>query len=441
MYLKLALRNARRSVMDYLLYMVTMAALTAILCVSNCMANWGRVEAGFRTASFPLLVAVMMILLANYINSFMVRQRAKEFATYLLMGMERDWMSWMFLGELSVIGLACLLVGVLLGAGIYAVYFYTFFQKGLGEQSLCAVVAKSVCQTFGYFVFVETVCIFFMRRKIHRLQIIRLMDEPRRNQPLGAGQKSLWGWVCVVSFFSFVLLLAGISFMPEEAMPVAVSLVVIPMLVGVFAFYKWLYAFAAFLRLSQAGLLYRGVRLYQMSEMTKNGKTNAGIHTIFSICLIFSAVSFMFGAVLIHPDIHVFERDEQQWMGLLQIGICVVFLTIYFFMLSLSQMIDLKRELKDIRLLLYMGKNRAQLKGLLCAQIFVKLLLPFVMSLVMLGTAVPFVNHRVNAVLPASMHNLLLRVSGGFSGCFMGLYLCYFSLVCIVCLRRVRAKL
>ncbi|MFR9064438.1 MAG: hypothetical protein ACLVJO_12130 [[Clostridium] scindens] len=48
MYLKLAVRNARRSVMDYLLYMVTMIVLLSIIYISNCIALWGNIQANSR---------------------------------------------------------------------------------------------------------------------------------------------------------------------------------------------------------------------------------------------------------------------------------------------------------------------------------------------------------------------------------------------------------
>ena len=89
MYLKLAVRNARRSVMDYLLYMVTMIVLLSIICISNCIALWGNIQAKFQTASLPLLMVLIMVFLMSYINNFMVKQRAKEFATYLLLGMKK----------------------------------------------------------------------------------------------------------------------------------------------------------------------------------------------------------------------------------------------------------------------------------------------------------------------------------------------------------------
>ncbi len=47
MYLKLSIRNAKRSFIDYLLYVVTMTVLLAIIEVSNCITIIGE-SAGFQ---------------------------------------------------------------------------------------------------------------------------------------------------------------------------------------------------------------------------------------------------------------------------------------------------------------------------------------------------------------------------------------------------------
>lgn len=185
-------------------------------------------------------------------------------------------------------------------------------------------------------------------------------------------------------------MLFGISFMPYELMAISVSFISLPMLLCVFSFYKWLYAFISSLRLSQADALYQGNRLYRIAQMTTGSKTSANMNTIFCACLIFSAGSFTFGTLLLNPGIHFFEQAEQQWMGFLQISICIIFMIIYFSIIALLQIVDLKREIRNIKLLYHMGKNRSELKTLLYTQTLVRLFLPTLMSFVVLLVAAPF---------------------------------------------------
>ena len=170
--------------------------------------------------------------------------------------------------------------------------------------------------------------------------------------------------------------------------------------------------------------------------MTTGSGTGAGLCAVFGICLIFSAASFVFGMLLIGWEIPVFrQEDGWKWMGVLQIGICIIFMVVYFSILSLSQMIDLRRQKEDIRLLFQMGKSRGELKSLLRAQILVKLLLPTVMPFLILWTAAPFVNAKVNEVLPMAMQNLVVYAAGGFMLGFFVLYLCYFCMVYKISMR------
>lgn len=237
-------------------------------------------------------------------------------------------------------------------------------------------------------------------------------------------------------FFGYLASLFGISFMPNEIMTVSVSLISLPMLVCVFSFYKWLYAFIASLRLSQTDALYQGNWLYQITEMTSGSKTSANINTIFCICFIFSAAAFVFGTFLLSPDIYIFEKIQQQWMGFLQISICVIFMIIYFSVLSLLQIIDLKRENRNIRLLFHLGKNPSDLKYLICTQVLIKMFMPILMSFIILWTAAPFVNYKMNSILPA--HNYLFKSIGGFMVCFFVLYLCFFGVVYMVNMRYIK---
>ncbi len=436
MYLKLALRNTKRSMIDYLLYISSMVMLTSIIFLSNCIAAWGNMQAGFQTMALPLLVVMIMAVLVNYINHFIIRQRAKEFATYMLLGMEKDKLSLVFLCELFLIGMVCFLVGIALGTGIFSICCHTVLRE-TERHSMPCIILKSVLQTFVYFCCVEILSTFLMKRKLYKLQIVQLMREKQRNQPFGTGKKSFWGWMLVISFLGYLALLSCISFMPDKIMALSTSLISLPMLVCVFSFYRWLYAFIASLRLSQADTLYQGNRLYQIAEMTSGSKTNANINAIFCICFIFSAGAFVYGTLLLNPHISLFEQAKQQWMGFLQISICIIFMIIYFFILSLLQIIDLKRENRNIRLLFHMGRNRSDLKKLICMQVLIKLFMPILMSFIILWTATPFVNHKMNSIL--HIHNHLFKAIACFMVCFFVLYLCYFGMVYLINSRYIKS--
>lgn len=72
--------------------------------VSNCIAIIEKGSASFQTISLPLLIALILAILSGYINSFMLKRRAKEFANYILLGFSRIKVLWMLFIEFFVIG-------------------------------------------------------------------------------------------------------------------------------------------------------------------------------------------------------------------------------------------------------------------------------------------------------------------------------------------------
>lgn len=102
MYLKLTLRNARRSALDYLLYIFTLTTLIAIMSFSNCVSNFAD-GMGFQAAALPILVVIIMSVLIKFVNDFMIKQRANEFATYILLGIEKRKLSLVFSSELNCV--------------------------------------------------------------------------------------------------------------------------------------------------------------------------------------------------------------------------------------------------------------------------------------------------------------------------------------------------
>ena len=110
MYFKLAYRNIRRSLRDYIIYFVTLT-LTAALMYSFlalgfspdilAMAeNMSILTSGILILS--VLVALLSSFVVGYAVRFMLGQRKKEFAAYELMGMEVKTVRNLFLVESRV---------------------------------------------------------------------------------------------------------------------------------------------------------------------------------------------------------------------------------------------------------------------------------------------------------------------------------------------------
>ena len=124
--IRLALRNIRRSLRDYIIYFVTLTLTAALMYSflalgfsSDVLAmaeNMSMLTTGILLMS--ALVAFMSSFVIGYAIRFMLGRRKKEFATYELIGMEAKTVRNLFLAENSIIGTGAFLLGSLVGTGL-----------------------------------------------------------------------------------------------------------------------------------------------------------------------------------------------------------------------------------------------------------------------------------------------------------------------------------
>ena len=210
MALKLIWRNIQRSGGDYLLLALTVTLLVAILCLANCIAVFGSIQAGFQTASLPVLIVIILFLLINTIHTFMLHQRAQALAVTLLLGMERRKLRRFYLGELCVIGIGCFLLGTLLGASLFSVVISPLLQIRTNTSWL-SLMRKSILQTGGYFFLAELLSGMRIDRQLASLQISQLLAQKRRNHPIHRKNLRFWQRCFTISFVLFLIFLIGIA--------------------------------------------------------------------------------------------------------------------------------------------------------------------------------------------------------------------------------------
>ena len=125
MYFKLIFRNAKRSIKDYLIYIITMTICVmlfyAFLSITSSYYNPDvGAEYDFTMLGDGMKLAIttvtwLLLFLIKYVNNYMLRRRQKEFAVQTVMGMEQKTVSWLFFAETFVMGAVAIVQGILLG--------------------------------------------------------------------------------------------------------------------------------------------------------------------------------------------------------------------------------------------------------------------------------------------------------------------------------------
>ena len=115
MYAKLVLRNAKRSVKDYLVYIVTMTICVMLFySFLSISSNYYQPDIGseynFTVLGDGMKVAIcaitlFLLFLIRFVNNYMLRRKQKEFAVQSIMGMEQKTIGRLFFAETFVMGI------------------------------------------------------------------------------------------------------------------------------------------------------------------------------------------------------------------------------------------------------------------------------------------------------------------------------------------------
>lgn len=129
LYVKLALRNLKRSLKEYSIYVFTVTITMTLLYAFFAIAFSGEMQDLVTTydniKSIMIMVSILVPLiiawLIYYISNFILQKRSREFGMYLLLGMKRTQVSRMFLFEQLALGAVGFFIGCVLGIFVYEI--------------------------------------------------------------------------------------------------------------------------------------------------------------------------------------------------------------------------------------------------------------------------------------------------------------------------------
>ena len=219
MYSKLAFRNIRRSLRDYIIYFVTLT-LTAALMYSflalgfspDILAmteNMSMLTTGILILS--VLIAFMSSFVIGYAIRFMLGQRKKEFAAYELMGMEVKTVRNLFLVENGIIGGVAFLLGTLVGTGLSGLLnqvVQNIFEIPHTYRVLFSFRAWGM--TLFFFILMYGFGMFRAAKVIRRQKVIDLLYDNQKNEEIrfqSLHRSVLTGLLSIAAMIAGVILL------------------------------------------------------------------------------------------------------------------------------------------------------------------------------------------------------------------------------------------
>ncbi len=194
MYAKLVFRNAKRSVKEYLVYLVTMTiCVTLFYSFLSISSKYYQPDIGveyhFRILGDGMKYAVcavtlLLLFLISYVNRYMLRNRQKEFALQAIMGMEQKTIGMLFLAETFVMGFIAIGLGIFLGMFgsqlITAMVLSTYDQE---FHITWTLFPDTVLLTVSFFVLSFIIVGLLNLRTIRKIKIIDMLSADRENEP------------------------------------------------------------------------------------------------------------------------------------------------------------------------------------------------------------------------------------------------------------------
>lgn len=210
---KLAIRNVKRSIKDYSIYIITVMLAFSLIFAFNFVSfskdivELSKTMNNFKYAIIFVSIIIVFVIawLINYTMKFMFDKRSKEFGTYMLLGIEKKNINKMFLLENLLLGIVAFIgsffVGLLLGNIISAVIMHLFEMP---YQINLAIGIEPIAISIGYFILIYLFTLFRSSRRLKKMKIHDLLYLDKKNE------QKLWKKKRVRSIFFFLFLFTGI---------------------------------------------------------------------------------------------------------------------------------------------------------------------------------------------------------------------------------------
>lgn len=222
MYAKLILKNAKRSLKDYLIYIVTMTiCVTLFYSFLSISSRYYRPDIGseydFTMLSDGMKMAVCLITLCllfliRFVNNYMLRHRQKEFAVQSIMGMEQRTIARLFFAETLIMGIFSIVLGIFLGA-FFSQFITAMLLTSYGKDYALTwtLFPDTLMLTTGFFILSFLVIGLFNTHTIQKTKIIDMLSADRENDP--ALHKSRWIVAAAILFeiLTVYALISGID--------------------------------------------------------------------------------------------------------------------------------------------------------------------------------------------------------------------------------------
>lgn len=301
---KVAFKNAKRSIREYILYLLTMVIISSLMFAFNSMifsedilklCSMAGVMAAFIGIASVFIVFVVAWLV-HYMVRFMMEKKSKEFGTYLLLGMKKQEVAALFIKENAMVGLLGFLLGVIPGIFLQQVFTTIFFNLFDAEYIIkIEFSGASFGLTFVLYLGIYVMALIRNKRQFKKMTIKKMMTLDKENEQTSnqCEKLNLTSFFISIFYFIFFDVMLVMGKFRLETIFIFIALLVI----SIYLFYRGISSFIGAYLKSQRNGIYQKDHLFLLRQFSSKIKTMqftmANITILFVFALIGCTISMM----------------------------------------------------------------------------------------------------------------------------------------------------
>ena len=188
---KLAVRNTKRNLKDYLIYLITITISFSLILAFNLIASSDEVvklssgmDSFKNVLTFVNIIIVFVVcFLINYTTRFMFKKRSKEFGTYMLLGIKKKEVARLLVMENILLGFLALILAIPLGF-LFSQFVSLVIVKLLGipEVIFISLNLISVGLLVIYFLAIYVLVLLNLLRRIRKMTVHDFLYFDKQNE-------------------------------------------------------------------------------------------------------------------------------------------------------------------------------------------------------------------------------------------------------------------
>ena len=306
---KVAYRNAKKSINDYFIYLITMIIISALMFAFNSMifskdiiklcSMAGIMAAMIGVASVFIMFVVSWLI--NYMVQFMMKKKSREFGVYLLIGMKKKEVSSLFIKENALVGVLAFFLGIIPGVFLQQVFtniFYSIYRKAYSlkiQFSIWSFLLSLVLFLGIYFLALRK-----NKKKLKKMTIRDMMDFHKENEKYTKKNEKLKGVLFFISIAYFILF--DILLLNNKYTIKTVWIFIGLLVVAIYLFYLGISSFVvSYIRNKSKGI-YKKERLFLLRQFSAKLRTMQFTMSTLTILFVFAilgcTIAMMFNGFL-----------------------------------------------------------------------------------------------------------------------------------------------